>query len=183
MTAEVLLDSIDDVLGSKTKFDSMPPGTRAVQLPDTSFASYFLTVFGRPDSATSCECERSTESNLAQSLHLMNSQEMHAKLSDTTNRITQWCATAASAPATSAPATSAPTPTAAANTVTPSELIRESAKGNIEELYLRALGRAPTASEQTAAIGYLMGRVDRLREAYEDLAWSILNSKEFLFNH
>jgi hypothetical protein len=118
----------------------------------------------------------------------MNSQEMHAKLSDTTNRITQWCATAASAPATSAPATSAPatsapTPTAAANTVTPSELIRESAKGNIEELYLRALGRAPTASEQTAAIGYLMGRVDRLREAYEDLAWSILNSKEFLFNH
>ncbi len=183
MTAEVLLDSIDDVLGSKTKFDSMPPGTRAVQLPDTSFASYFLTVFGRPDSATSCECERSTESNLAQSLHLMNSQEMHAKLSDTTNRITQWCATAASAPATSAPATSAPTPTAAASTVTPSELIRESAKGNIEELYLRALGRAPTASEQTAAIGYLMGRVDRLREAYEDLAWSILNSKEFLFNH
>lgn len=178
MTAEVLLDSIDDVLGSKTKFDSMPPGTRAVQLPDTSFASYFLTVFGRPDSATSCECERSTESNLAQSLHLMNSQEMHAKLSDTTNRITQWYATAASAPA-----TNAPTADAVANTVTPSELIRESAKGNIEELYLRALGRAPTASEQTAAIGYLMGRVDRLREAYEDLAWSILNSKEFLFNH
>lgn len=178
MTAEVLLDSIDDVLGSKTKFDSMPPGTRAVQLPDTSFASYFLTVFGRPDSATSCECERSTESNLAQSLHLMNSQEMHAKLSDTANRITQWCATA-----TSAPATNAPTAAAAANTVAPSELIRESATGNIEELYLRALGRAPTASEQTAAIGYLMGRVDRLREAYEDLAWSILNSKEFLFNH
>jgi hypothetical protein len=113
----------------------------------------------------------------------MNSQEMHAKLSDTTNRITQWCATAALVPAASAPASSDPTANAAANTVTPSEQIRESAKGNIEELYLRALGRSPTASEQTAAIRYLMGRVDRLREAYEDLAWSILNSKEFLFNH
>jgi hypothetical protein len=28
-----------------------------------------------------------------------------------------------------------------------------------------------------------MQRSDKLREAYEDLLWSVINSKEFLFNH
>jgi hypothetical protein len=36
-------------------------------------------VFGRPDAASACECERSGESSLAQSLHLMNSQEILGK--------------------------------------------------------------------------------------------------------
>ena len=38
-------------------------------LPDNSFnaSSYFLTVFGRPESASACECERTTEASLAQS--------------------------------------------------------------------------------------------------------------------
>ncbi|MFM7930064.1 MAG: hypothetical protein ACKO9Q_20345, partial [Pirellula sp.] len=26
-------------------------------------------------------------------------------------------------------------------------------------------------------------RADRLKEAYEDLVWGVVNSKEFLFNH
>jgi hypothetical protein len=144
----------------------MPVGTRAIQLPDTSFQSYFLTVFGRPDSATSCECERTTASNLAQSLHLMNSKEMHAKLSVAGNRLTVW--------------SEMPPPNDAR---TPAELIRERAIANISELYMLALSREPTPSEQTVALEYLLGRQDRLREAYEDLTWSVLNSKEFLFNH
>ena len=46
-----------------------------MQLPDTGFNSYFLTVFGRPEGSSACECERSNEANLAQSLHLLNSAE------------------------------------------------------------------------------------------------------------
>jgi hypothetical protein len=166
LTAEVLLDAIDDVVGSRSPFDGMPVGTRAVELPDTSFASYFLTVFGRPDSTTACECERSTSSTLAQSLHLLNSKEMQTKLSFDGGRAVQWA--------------KLPNIDAA---LSPAENIRRSAPQQIQELYLRSLGRSPTDSEQTVALEYLMQRSDKLREAYEDLLWGIVNSKEFLFNH
>ena len=58
----------------------MPLGTRAVQLPDSGFNSYFLTVFGRPEGSSSCECERSGEATLAQSLHLLNSVDVQKKV-------------------------------------------------------------------------------------------------------
>jgi hypothetical protein len=82
MTAEVLLDSIDMVTGSKTDFADLPAGTRAISLPDNSYnrASPFLKVFGRPEGASVCECERVQSSSLAKSLHLMNSAEVKAKL-------------------------------------------------------------------------------------------------------
>ncbi|MBI1832311.1 MAG: DUF1549 domain-containing protein [Planctomycetes bacterium] len=70
LPAEVLYDAIDGVTLSKPAFKGVPAGTRAVQLPDNQFESYFLSVFGRPDFASACECERSSDSNLAQYLLL-----------------------------------------------------------------------------------------------------------------
>ena len=67
--------------------------------------------------------------------------------------------------------------------LSPSENIRKTAPPRIRELYLRALSRPPTDSEQSVALEYLMQRSEKLREAYEDLLWSVINSKEFLFNH
>ena len=49
-------------------------------LPDESFPSYFLDVFGRPQRISACECERVSEANLAQALHLLNSDEIQGKL-------------------------------------------------------------------------------------------------------
>jgi hypothetical protein len=176
MSAEVLLDAVDDVTGSRSQFDRMPPGTRAVQLPDTSFASYFLTVFGRPDSTTACECERMTAATLAQSLHLLNSKEMQTKLGADGGYAAVWSA--------SLPIKSASSEADAGQaTVSPAEQIRASAPARIRELYLRALGREPTPSEATVALEYLMQKSNALREAYEDLIWGVINSKEFLFNH
>ena len=43
--------------------------------------SYFLTVFGKPAGASACECERSGDASLAQSLHLLNSADIHGKMS------------------------------------------------------------------------------------------------------
>lgn len=166
LQAEMLLDAIDNVTGSLSQFDGMPLGTRAVELPDTSFASYFLTVFGRPDSTTACECERTNSSTLAQSLHLLNSKEMQAKLGADASRAAQWASSAIVDAA-----------------LSPAENIRKSAPPRIRELYLRALCRPPTESEQSLALEYLMQRSEKLREAYEDLLWSLINSKEFLFNH
>jgi len=80
LNAEVLLDAIDDVTLAKTTFKGVPAGTRAVQLPDNQVDSYFLSVFGRPDSASACECERSGDASLAQALHLFNSTELLTKV-------------------------------------------------------------------------------------------------------
>jgi hypothetical protein len=81
LNAEVLLDAVDSVTLAKTTFKGMPDGTRAVHLPDNLFDSYFLSVFGRPDSASPCECERSTDASLAQCLHMFNSTEVLGKVS------------------------------------------------------------------------------------------------------
>jgi hypothetical protein len=52
----------------------------------------------------------------------------------------------------------------------------------VSELYWSALSRAPTADELAAAESLLASREDRL-EALQDLAWAVLNSKEFIFRH
>ena len=76
LDAEVLLDAINQVTATASSFNGVAGGTRAVALPDSGFDSYFLTVFGRPESSSACECERSGEANLAQSLHMLNSSEI-----------------------------------------------------------------------------------------------------------
>jgi hypothetical protein len=78
--AEVLFDAIDAVTLSKPEFKGVPAGTRAFQLPDNQFESYFLSVFGRPDFASACECERGSDSSLAQSLHMVNSLDLAKKV-------------------------------------------------------------------------------------------------------
>jgi hypothetical protein len=77
--AEVLLDAIDQVTESQTRFGGVPAGTRAVQLPDNAFESYFLSVFGRPDASSACECERDSSTSLPQLLHLINSADILGK--------------------------------------------------------------------------------------------------------
>jgi hypothetical protein len=52
----------------------------------------------------------------------------------------------------------------------------------VEELYLATLSRFPTESERARAAAHL-GRGSDPRWAVEDVLWSLINSKEFLFNH
>jgi hypothetical protein len=54
--------------------------------------------------------------------------------------------------------------------------------GILEELYLAALSREPSPVERSRAIEHLNRKGDR-RAAWEDLAWALLNSKEFLLRH
>ncbi|HYF00647.1 MAG TPA: DUF1549 and DUF1553 domain-containing protein, partial [Planctomycetota bacterium] len=83
LAAEVLLDAIDSFNGTSTSFQGLPAQTRAVQIPDHGGVnSYFLTVFGKPAGSSACECERSGDASLAQSLHLLNSSDIHGKMSN-----------------------------------------------------------------------------------------------------
>jgi len=153
LSAEVLVDAMDCVVQSKTGFDLVPEDTSAVALPDNAFASYFLTAFGKPDASTACECERSSESTLAQCLHLVNSKEMQTKLGGESARAMRLASD-----------TGIDTPIA------------------IRELFLIALSRQPSTAELESANVYIAIATDR-RAGFEDLLWALINGKEFQFNH
>jgi len=166
MQAEVLLDAIDRIAGSQTDFPNLPAGTRAVALPDNSYnrTSPFLRVFGRPEGASVCECERVQSSSLAQSLHLINALDVKTKLATPTGRAERLATKG------------------------------QPVEARIRELYLVAFSREPRSDELQTAVDYLSEpRLDdggqpiaaqtAARENFQDLIWALINTKEFLFNH
>ncbi|MFM8890604.1 MAG: DUF1549 and DUF1553 domain-containing protein, partial [Planctomycetia bacterium] len=152
LQAELLADAIDAVSGSVTRYSGLPAGARAMELPDTDFSSAFLEVFGRPKGESACECERGSDANLAQGLHLLNAKDLADKLAAGGGRAEKLAA----------------------------DRERDRAL-KIEELYLTAYGRVPTSSEAAFVSSYLAEKQDA-KSAYEDLIWSLVNTKEFLFN-
>jgi hypothetical protein len=171
LPAEVLFDAIDQVTLAKPQFPGVPAGTRAVQLPDNAFESYFLVLFGRPDGSSACECERSSEFGLAQVLHLMNSHEVLAKVSGMLPK---------------APAKGKNDPKA--KLVVGERLAtlladKRPAAIKIRELYLAAFSREPTAAEAQLLLAHLDRHRENPRAAYEDILWVLINAEEFLFNH
>src|SRR5262249_38735594 len=85
--AEALLDAIDASTCVPTKFDKVPLGTRAIELPDAQYTNYFLNVFGKPKREAVCECERVSDPNLAQALHTLNSDAIAAKIGSPKGRV------------------------------------------------------------------------------------------------
>ncbi|HYT93095.1 MAG TPA: DUF1549 domain-containing protein, partial [Gemmataceae bacterium] len=150
--AEVLLDMVSQATGVAERFDNVPAGTRAIQLWDSKVSHYFLKLFGRPVRVSACECERNHEPGVAQVLHLLNSPEVDAKLRHERGTVAR--------------------------------LVREKKDDGdlVEELYLTFYSRPPTGKERAAAIAFLRDRVAQRRQAAEDLAWTLLNSLEFVFN-
>jgi len=54
----------------------------------------------------------------------------------------------------------------------------------VEEMYLTFFSRLPSPDEKNIGVEFLASRPsDKRRQAAEDLAWAMLNSTEFLFNH
>lgn len=80
LRAEVLLDAVNDVLGTEEDFAAMPPSSRATQLWTHRSSSLFLDTFGRPDPNQDPPCERTSDFTTPQVLHLMNSPTLNRKL-------------------------------------------------------------------------------------------------------
>lgn len=150
LPAEVLLDALSQVTGSPEKFNGWPAGVRAVRVWDNRVPSYFFRIFGRPVRYSVCECERGTDPSIAQALHLMNSPEVGEKV-----RARRGAARAL------------------ADSGRPAAAV-------VDELFLAALSRFPTAAERERLAGAFADG-DR-RAAAEDVLWAVVNSKEFLYN-
>ncbi len=154
LSAEVLYDAFHQVTGSSQAFGGMPAGTRALQLADSSGGPYFLQVFGQPKGDTACECERSMDANLAQSLHLLNGKEIQEKIAGDAGRAAALAKDTA-----------------------------RSHEERMTELYRWVFGRDPNASEMETAVSYLKRNEENPRLGYEDILWALINTKEFQFNH
>jgi hypothetical protein len=167
LMAEVMLDSISQVTGVPTAFrmdkrnanrglgDSYPMGYRALQLPDSNTASYFLTSFGRPDRVQTCDCERTNEPSMAQALHIANGDTLNVKLAAKDNRLSQLLASGQ--------------PDA--------ELI--------DEAYLLTMSRPPTDQEKSGMLKLFSAAKtpEDKRTVLEDAFWSLMSAREFFFNH
>jgi len=72
LAAEQLFDAVMVATGAPTNLPGVPEGFRATQLPDPKIDISFLDMFGRAPRESPCECERSSEVSLAQTLNLIN---------------------------------------------------------------------------------------------------------------
>ena len=168
LDAEILLDAISTVTGVPVVFENSkgakaPPGTRAIQLREPAiWPSLFLEIHGRPfrDSVP----ERDRKPNLSQALHRLAGSTYTQHLSQQGGRIDQLLGKGASN------------------------------QQVIEQIYLAALSRFPTEEEQAGLERLFRERSSILvnsffvdhrirREVIEDFLWSLINSREFAYNH
>lgn len=161
LSAEALLDAVSQVTGVPTSFPGYAIGTRAMQLPDARINSYFLSVFGKPLRVVTVESERSSEPSVAQALHVINGDTINQKLRAPGGIVEAFLKLGAS-----------------------DEMV-------ITHLYTAALSRPPSQNELRNLLAAIhdaqrVTTSDALttrRQALEDVAWAVLTSKEFLFNH
>ena len=167
LMAEVLLDAVSQVTDVPTEFtkivypgadikptDIYPKGTRAIQLHDSAVESYFLQTFGRNQRRITCECERSDEPSMVQVLHISNGSTVNDKLAMPENRLGRWLTESKS----------------------DSDLL--------DEVFLSCLARLPRPREKDELTTLFQATpAEERRIVLEDLVWSIISSREFLFNH
>src|SRR5262249_36873478 len=96
LQAEQLLDPLAQVLETPQKFNGVPEGTRAGQLPGGAAPTRrkaqddmekFMAVFGKPVRSLSCECERSEDTTLNQAFQLITGPMLNGMLTTKDNRI------------------------------------------------------------------------------------------------
>jgi hypothetical protein len=161
LDAEVLIDALNQIGGTGETYTSnipepftfIPEGQRTIKLEDGSITSQFLEMFGRPSRDTGLESERNNQPSDSQRLYLLNSNDIKNKIER-------------------------------------SPILRqqtEAAKGNrtelIKNIYLAILSRYPTKSESETAEKYFQSEGMNRKASIEDLAWALINTKEFLYRH
>ena len=129
----------------------MPAGSRANQLWTTRVQSVFLDTFGRPNPNQDPPCERTSDTTVTQTLHLMNAPQLHQRVTSDSGRAAQFAASERS----------------------PDQII--------EDTYLLVYSRLPDPSEREIGRQLFAENGTSRRQAGEDLMWALLNTPEFMF--
>jgi hypothetical protein len=159
--AEAIIDALYRLFGTPESYSSaipepftfIPEENRSIELADGSITSQFLEMFGRPTRDTGLESERNNQISDAQSLHLLNSTHIRKKI-ETSTRL---------------------------------QTLITSSKGNrtilINNVYLAIMSRLPTSVELAEVVKYFQTSGLNNRQAVNDIAWALINTKEFLYRH
>lgn len=161
LDAEVIIDAICDLTGSKEEYVSVipepftfiPRDSRTTALSDGSISSSFLENFGRPDRDSGLFSERNNSITANQRLYLLNSGDLLRR---------------------------------AANSNRVRNINRDKKLGpekKIEALYLNVLSRYPTKAEMDSILAYRKAMNIDITQAVSDTFWVLINSKEFLYRH
>ena len=115
-----------------------------------------LVVFNRPERLTACACERSSDVTLVQPLHLLGSDPNTQKIRHPDGRLKRLLTS------------------------------KKTDAQIVDEMMLTALSRLPKHTERQAFTAHLERKLLQANgraEAFEDLMWALMNTKEFIFNH
>ncbi len=161
LDAEVLIDALCRLTGTTESYSSeipepftfVPETQRSIALADGSISSPFLELFGRPARDSGLASERNRQPTDAQRLHLLNSSDIQQKIERSANF----------------------------------RALMKKAKWQkpeiVRRLYQQILSRKPTPPELDTAVVYYATKDLSLKQATDDLAWALINSKEFLYQH
>ncbi len=122
LRAEVLLDAVCDVTGIAEELAGMPNDSRSMEIWTHRVSSLFLDAFGRPDANQDPPYERVSDATVVQALHLMNSPNLHRKVTHDDGRAAKL----------------------AASDKSPAQIV--------EELYLAIYNRFPSDDERQAVV-------------------------------
>ncbi|MCC6694765.1 MAG: DUF1553 domain-containing protein [Candidatus Hydrogenedentes bacterium] len=159
--AEALIDAVCGITGTRETYSSavpepfsyIPEYQRSIALADGSITSPFLEMFGRPTRDTGFESERTNAMTDPQRLHLLNSTQIQRKIEQ---GVRSRLATGGG---------------------------KGDQRGIVQSVYLTILSRKPTESETAAALSYVENSGLKRDQALCDLAWALINTKEFLYRH
>jgi hypothetical protein len=155
LLAEELIDSMSEVTGVPEKIPGYMPGTRAMTIPQGA-PTYFLATFGRLK-AREVICERDNSPDVSQIMHLISGQTIQNQITGKDGTLDRWLAD--------------------------SSLTDE---GITQRLFMATLVHPPNEREVSQVIASIQSRGGgqaARRQAFEDVLWTIFNSKAFIFNH
>ena len=158
MRAESLMDAVTEITETPADMRGVPKQSRSNQIWTHRVSSMFLDTFGRPDANQDPPCERTSESSVAQVLHMMNSREIDSRVRSDRARAAR---------------------------LAKSEL---SGGQIAEELYLCIFSRYPDESEMRYAKNLFEAdgkrlAEDKLRPQIEDLMWAMMNAPECIIQN
>ena len=156
--AEVVYDSVKQAVAGSGQLDEVRTDLTRRAIGHLSMrlaGTYAMHVFGKPERAVNCDCERVNQPTLLQSIFLHNDPLIEQRLDES-----GWIEEVAKLETSNA-------------AIDRAEIVRTA--------WLRTLNRLPTEDEQQRAQAHL-GQTPSVSEGVRDLLWALINTKEFILN-
>ncbi|MCC9608600.1 DUF1549 and DUF1553 domain-containing protein [Blastopirellula sp. JC732] len=158
LPAEIVYDSVKQSLAAsdqqqevRTDLSRRAIGHLSMRLAGT----YAMQVFGKPDRAVNCDCERSNQSTLLQSIFLQNDPLIDQRLEGS-----GWLEELSRQE---------------------ESLTKADHPALVREAWLRTVCRLPSPDEETRALQHLSSAESTV-DGMRDLLWALLNTKEYILN-